>query len=46
MIDLGDTAATAKAVKDLQFLSTESSGWRACQAALAMIRAALAAKTG
>jgi hypothetical protein len=46
VVDLGDTAATAKAVKDLQFLSTQSSGWRACQAALATIRTALAAKTG
>ncbi len=46
VVDLGDAAATTKAVKDLQFLSTESSGWRASQAALATIRAALAAKTG
>lgn len=45
VVDLGDTAATAKAVKDLQFLSTESSGWRASQAALATIRTALAATT-
>ena len=46
VVDLSDTAATAKAIKDLQFLSTQSSGWRACQVALATIRAALAAKTG
>ena len=46
VVDLDDTAATAKAVKDLQFLSTESSGWRASTASLALIRAALAAKTG
>lgn len=46
VIDLNDPAATAKAKKDLQFLSTESSGWRACQVALATIRAALAAKAG
>jgi hypothetical protein len=46
VVDLGDTAALAKAKKDLAFLSTESSGWRACQAALATIKAALAAKTG
>ncbi len=46
VIDLGDPAATAKAKKDLQFLSTESSGWRACQVALATIRTALAAKAG
>ena len=46
VIDLTDTAATAKAVKDLQFLSTESSGWHASTALLALIRTALAAKTG
>jgi len=46
VIDLGNTAATTKAKKDLAFLSSESSGWRACQAALATIKAALAAKTG
>ena len=42
--DLGDTAAVAKAVKDLRFLSGESSAWRACAAALATIDTALAAK--
>jgi hypothetical protein len=46
VIDLSDTAATAKSVKDLQFLSTQSSGWRASQAALLLIRTALAAKAG
>ncbi len=46
VIDLGNTAATTKAVKDLQFLSTESSGWRSSQAALLLIRTALAAPTG
>jgi hypothetical protein len=46
VVDLGDTAAVAKAKKDLAFLSTESSGWRACQVSLGLIRQALAAKTG
>jgi hypothetical protein len=46
VIDLGDTAATAKAIKDLQFLSTQSSGWQASQTALLLIRTALAAKAG
>lgn len=46
VVDLGDTAALAKAKKDLAFLSTESSGWRASHAALVTIKAALAAKTG
>ena len=36
----------AKAIKDLQFLSTQSSGWAASQVDLATIRAALAAKSG
>jgi hypothetical protein len=44
VIDLADPAATTKAKKDLAFLSTESSGWRACQAALTTIKAALAAR--
>jgi hypothetical protein len=43
VVDLDDTTATAKTVKDLQFLSTESSGWRASTAALLLIRKALAA---
>jgi hypothetical protein len=46
VIDLDDTAATTKTIKDLQFLSTQSTGWHACQVALATIRAALAAQTG
>ena len=46
VIDLGDAAATAKAKKDLQFLSTQSSGWIASQSALATIRTALAARAG
>jgi hypothetical protein len=46
VIDLGDTAATAKAVKDLQFLSTQSSGWQVSQAELLLIRKALAANPG
>ncbi len=45
VVDLSDTAATAKTVKDLGFLSTESSAWRACKVALATIAAALAAPT-
>lgn len=43
VVDLGDKAAVAKAVKDLAFLSTQSPAWRACKAALAQIRLALAA---
>ena len=35
----------AKAVKDLKFLSTESAGCRACEAALAQIKLALAARS-
>ncbi len=46
VVNLDDTAAVAKAIKDLQFLSTQSSGWVASQVDLATIRAALAAKTG
>jgi len=46
VIDLDDPAAVAKAIKDLQFLSTQSPGWVACQKDLALIRAALAAKAG
>lgn len=41
VIDLDDPAAKAKAVKDLRFLSTVSSGWRASTAALATIKLAL-----
>jgi hypothetical protein len=41
--DLGDTAAVAKTVKDLAFLSTESAAYRACTVALAQIRTALTA---
>lgn len=43
VVELSDAAAVAKAVKDLAFLSTESPAWRACQAALAQIKVALAA---
>ena len=43
VVELSDSAAVAKAVKDLAFLSTESSGWRASMAALAQIKVALAA---
>ena len=46
VVDLNDTAATAKTVKDLAFLSTESSGWRSSQLSLKLIKTALAAKTG
>ena len=45
VVNLDDPAAVAKALKDLQFLSTQSSGWIASQKDLALIRAALAAKT-
>lgn len=41
--ELTDTAAVAKTVKDLAFLSTESAAYRACQVYLAKIRLALAA---
>jgi hypothetical protein len=41
--ELGDTAAVAKAVRDLAFLSSESPGYRACTLALTQIRAALEA---
>jgi hypothetical protein len=41
VVDLPDKAAVAKAVKDLAFLSTESSAYRACKAALAQIRTAV-----
>ena len=43
VVELSDPAAVAKTVKDLAFLSTESAAWRACQAALAQIKVALAA---
>ncbi len=39
--DLADTAAVAKAVKDLAFLSSESAAYRACTLALAQIAKAL-----
>ena len=42
MTDLSDAAAIAKALKDLAFLSSESAAYRACAAALAQIRMALA----
>ncbi len=41
--DLGVATAIAKAVKDLAFLSTESTAYRACTAALTQIRTALRA---
>jgi hypothetical protein len=37
VVDLGDSAAVAKAVKDLAFLSSESAAYRACDASLATI---------
>jgi hypothetical protein len=43
VVELSDDAAVAKSVKDLAFLSTESPAYRACRAALAQIRLALAA---
>lgn len=43
VVELSDTKAVAKTVKDLRFLSTESRGYRKCSAALAQIRRALAA---
>jgi hypothetical protein len=46
VVDLDDATTTAKAIKDLQFLSSQSPAWLACQSALATIRTALAAKTG
>ena len=42
VVELTDTAAVAKTVKDLAFLSTESPSYRACQLLLARIRTALA----
>ena len=43
VVELTDKAAVAKTVKDLAFLSTQSPAWRACTAALARIKLALAA---
>lgn len=43
VVELTDSAAVAKAVKDLAFLSTESPAWRTCAALLARIKLALAA---
>jgi hypothetical protein len=43
VIELTDTAAVAKSVKDLAFLSSESPAWRSCNASLALIKRALAA---
>ncbi len=43
VVELSDAAAVAKTVKDLAFLSRESAAYRACTAALAKIRVALAA---
>ena len=43
VVELSDTAAVRKAVKDLGFLSSESSAYAACSRALATIRAALSA---
>jgi hypothetical protein len=44
VVELTDAPAVAKSVKDLAFLSTESAAYRACVAALAQIRVALAVK--
>ncbi len=41
VVDLADKAAVAKTIKDLRFLSTESSAYRACKAASAQIRTAV-----
>jgi hypothetical protein len=46
VIELTDSAAVAKSVKDLAFLSTESPAWRSCNASLALIKRALAAAGG
>lgn len=43
VIELTDPAAVTKSVKDLAFLSTESSAWRSCKASLTLIKRALAA---
>ena len=43
VIELTDSTAVSKAVKDLAFLSSESPAWRACAAYLARIKTALAA---
>ena len=44
--ELGDARAVKKAVKDLSFLSSESSAYRICTDRLALVRKALSAKTG
>jgi hypothetical protein len=41
VVDLANKAAVAKTVKDLAFLSTESSAYRACKTASAQIRTAV-----
>ncbi len=46
VVDLGDSAAATKAVKDLAFLSGESPAYRACRKALALIGTALDATSG
>src|SRR4051812_23127092 len=43
VVELSDSAAVTKAVKDLAFLSSESPAWRKCAAYLAQIKSALAA---
>ena len=43
VVELSDAAAVGKTVKDLAFLSTESAAYRACAAAMAQIKVALAA---
>ena len=43
VVELSDSAAVLKTVKDLAFLSTESAAYRQCTKALATIRTALAA---
>lgn len=43
VVELSDPAATAQAVKDLQFLGSDSAAWVQCQTALRLIQQALAA---
>lgn len=43
VVELSDAVATAQAVKDLQFLASDSAAWLQCAAALQLIRQALAA---
>jgi hypothetical protein len=41
VVDLADNAAVARTIKDLRFLSSESSAYRACKALSAQIRTAV-----